>query len=361
MNLAPTLEQQELQASARRFLEKEITRERLLAWDKTAEGYDPAFWQAVDELGWVRFALPESADGGGGSLLDAALILEECGRALAPAAIHSAVVGARAAAALDAAALDGQVTVALHERDDRAGSPRQRTRIERGKLSGEKWYVRQAVSADWLLVLALQGDEPVLVLVPSTAAGVSRRALDTFGGDRQSVVRFDGVTLTEQSRLAAGPAALAALARIANESAALALAEMVGGFAVVCEMTVAYVKERVQFNQPIGKFQAVQFRCADMNTSLSATRHLAFSAICGLSDNADAGRELAIARAWAGGAYKQATLDAHQLHGGAGYVVEHPLHRYAERAQSYGILYASEDDALAEVADRLLSRKGERR
>jgi alkylation response protein AidB-like acyl-CoA dehydrogenase len=357
MNLAPTPEQQELQASARRFLEKEITRDRLLAWDKTAEGYDPAFWRAVVDLGWLRFSLAEAAGGGGATLLDAAMILEECGRSLAPAAIHSAVIGARALAALGAPALDGQATVALHERDERAGSAGQRTRIERGRLYGEKWYVRQAVSADRLIVLAVESAEPVLVLVPGAASGVSCRPLQTFGGDRQSIVGFDGVALSESSRLASGSAARAALRRIEDESAALALAEMVGGFAAVCEMTVAYMKERVQFNQPLGKFQAVQFRCADMATSLSATRHLAYSAICHLSENADAGRELAIARAWAGGAYKQATLDAHQLHGGAGYVVEHPLHRYAERAQSYAILFACEDDALAEVADRLLSGK----
>jgi alkylation response protein AidB-like acyl-CoA dehydrogenase len=360
MNLAPTPEQQELQASARRFLEKEITRERLLAWDKTAEGYDAAFWRAVVDLGWLSFSLPEPA-GGGADLLDMALILEECGRALAPAAIHAAVVGARALAALGRQAAQGLTTVALHERDNRASAGLPATRIEGDKLFGEKWYVRQGVTADSLIVLASERGEPVLVLVAAGAPGMSRRELKTFGGDRQSVVRFDGVAVSPQARVASGAAARAALRRIEQEAAALALAEIVGGFAAVCEMTVAYMKERVQFNQPLGKFQAVQFRCADMATALSGTRHLAFSAIWSLAEGQDANRELSIARAWAGGAYKQATLDAHQLHGGAGYVVEHPLHRYAERAQSYAILFASEDDALTEVADRLLNQKGEGR
>ena len=226
-------------------------------------------------------------------------------------------------------------------------------------MYGDKWYVRQGVSAELVIVLAVERDEPVLVVVPMGAQGVSRRELKTFGGDRQSVVGFDGVAVSPQARLASGAAARSALRRIEEEAAALALAEMVGGFAMVCEMTVAYMKERVQFNQPLGKFQAVQFRCADMATSLSGTRHVAYSAIWRLSEGVDAGRELAIARAWAAGAYKQATLDAHQLHGGAGYVVEHPLHRYAERAQSYAILFASEDDALAEVVNELLSQKGQ--
>jgi len=79
MNLATSGEQQELQASARRFLEKEITRERLLAWDKTAEGYDPAFWRAMVELGWLGFSLPESSGGGGARLLDLALVVGAAG------------------------------------------------------------------------------------------------------------------------------------------------------------------------------------------------------------------------------------------------------------------------------------------
>ncbi|MGH7857381.1 MAG: acyl-CoA dehydrogenase family protein, partial [Candidatus Binatia bacterium] len=152
-----------------------------------------------------------------------------------------------------------------------------------------------------------------------------------------------------------GDAAMRRLARVRQEAVALALAEMVGGFGAVLDMTVAYMKERVQFGQPLGKFQGVQFKCADLATSYSATKHTAFQAIWRLGAGLDASRELAIARAWCGSAYKQATLEAHQLHGGAGYVVEHPLHRYAERAQSYAILFAAEDEALDEVAAQLLS------
>jgi 3-oxocholest-4-en-26-oyl-CoA dehydrogenase beta subunit len=354
MNLAVMPEQQELQESARRFLEKEITRERLLAWAKTPHGYDPAFWRAVGDLGWLRFSLPEALGGEDASLLDAALILEECGRAAAPAAIHAAIVGARALAAVANRSCEGPVAIAFSERLERRNLSRIATHVEGERLDGEKWYVRQGIGADLLLVLALERGEPVLVAVPANADGVSRRELETFGGDRQSVFRFERVAVGTESRLASGDVARRAIERIDAEGAALALAEIVGGFAAVCEMTVNYVKERVQFNQPLGKFQAVQFRCADMATALAATRHMAFSAIWRLSEGLDCARELALARAWAGEAYKRATLDAHQLHGGAGYVVEHPLHRYAERAQGYAILFACEREALAEVADQLL-------
>lgn len=365
MELSPTPEQQELQSSARRFLEKEITRERLLAWDKTAEGYDPAYWRAIGELGWLGFSLPEAQGGGGASLLDMALLLEECGRALAPLATRSAIVGARALAALGGkpaerelpalASGERQATLAVYEPDIARDFSLFRTRVQNGRLSGEKWYVRQGVTANLLIVAARDGEMPALYLVPADARGVSRRELKGFSDDRQSVFTFDRVAVDPQARLASGDAAARALRRIQNEAAALALAEMVGGASAVFDMTVAYMKEREQFGQPLAKFQGVQFRCADLATSLAGTRHVAFQAIWRLSTGADASRELAIARAWCGGAYKQMTLEAHQLHGGAGYVIEHPLHRYTARAQSESILLGGEDEALEEVAAKLLN------
>lgn len=365
MELSPTPEQKELQSSARRLLEKEISRERLMAWDKTSEGYDPAFWRSVAELGWLGFSLSEAHGGGGASLLDAALLLEECGRALAPLGIHSAIVGARAVAALggkagerELAALasgERQATLAVCEPEIERDFSLFRTRVENGRLSGEKWYARQGVTADLLIVAARDGEMPALYLVPTDARGVSRRELKTFSDDRQSVFTFEHVAVDPQARLATGDAARRALRRIQNEAAALALAEMVGGCSAVFDMTVAYMKERVQFGQPLAKFQGVQFRCADLATSLAGTRHVAYQAIWKLSGGLDASRELAIARAWCGGAYKQMTLEAHQLHGGAGYVVEHPLRRYTERAQAYSILFAAEEEALEEVAAKLLN------
>ena len=364
MDLAPNPEQRELQAGARRLLEKEITRERMLAWDRTAEGYDAAFWEAVTGLGWIGFSLPERLGGGGASLLDTALLLEECGRALAPAAISSAIAGARAIARLGGEASsrivpalargERQVALALSEADGSRDAAAFRTRLEEGRLSGEKSYVRQGVTADRLVVAARDEDGLVLALVDADARGVTRHELQTFAGDRQSTFGFEGVEVAPEAVLARGEAAVAALARIRVETAALALAEMVGGFGAVLDMTVAYMKERIQFGQPLGKFQGVQFKCADLATSCAGTRHAAFQAIWRLSEGLDAARELAVARAWCGEAFKRATLEAHQLHGGAGYVVEHPLPRHSARAQSLAILFADESEALADLATHLL-------
>src|SRR4030095_13257558 len=100
MHLAPTDEQQAIQQQARRFLAAEITRERRLEWDRLPEGHDPAFWQAVADLGWVGFALPESVGGQGASLADLGLLVEECGRAVAPFGVFAAIAGGLALDAL---------------------------------------------------------------------------------------------------------------------------------------------------------------------------------------------------------------------------------------------------------------------
>ncbi|MEA2625709.1 MAG: hypothetical protein QOD06_1754, partial [Candidatus Binatota bacterium] len=277
MELAPTPEQKELQASARRFLEKEVTRERLAAWDRTAEGYDPDFWRSAAGLGWMGFSLAEAIGGQGASFLDHALLFEECGRALAPPAISSAVVAARLLAFLgDDAPLLGalargteQAALAFAERmltDPRRGT----TRVEGGRLTGEKRYVRQGVTADHVVVAARDGDGVALLRVRASAPGVARRELRTFGGDRQSIFTFEAVV--PDAWLASGDQAADAIVRARDEAAALALADGVGGLERVLETTVEYVKQREQFGQPIGKFQAVQFRCADMATALAASR-----------------------------------------------------------------------------------------
>jgi alkylation response protein AidB-like acyl-CoA dehydrogenase len=139
-----------------------------------------------------------------------------------------------------------------------------------------------------------------------------------------------------------------------RQQVALALAEMVGGMSAVLEMTVAYVKEREQFGQKIAVFQAVRHQVADMGTSFTAARHLAWQAICRVARRSEQGTELASAVAYVGQAFKRLCWTAHHLHGGAGFVVEHRLRFHSERAQSLCVRYAPEAPALAEIAAALL-------
>lgn len=368
MHLAPTDEQQAIQRQARRFLAAEITRERRLAWDRTAEGHDAAFWQAVADLGWFGFGLPESAGGQGASLLDLGLLLEECGRAVAPFGIFAAVAGGLA---LDVLGTDAQrrawlpaiaggerlVTLAVAERAAALEPSAFETRVVRHgetiRLDGEKRFVLQGVTADAFLVAARDGDGLSVVLVPATAAGVGVTPTSTLGKDRQSTVRLDGVALPATALCAAPGAAWRVLERLRRTLAALLCADLVGGADAVLEMTVRYVGEREQFGVKLGTFQAVQQAVAVMAVELEGARHVTRQALWRLANDRPADREVAIAKAWAGRAYREITLHAHQLHGGAGYVVEHELHRHTLRAKEAELLFGSTEEWLEDLASGL--------
>jgi alkylation response protein AidB-like acyl-CoA dehydrogenase len=211
-------------------------------------------------------------------------------------------------------------------------------------LTGEKWYVADAAHSHWHVVAARDDGHAALVIVPAESGRVS--PLRTFDGERQAVVRYDRVPVTERLGATVEP--------VRRLQIALALAEMVGGMDGALAMTVAYVKEREQFGQKLAVFQAVQHQVADMATAFTAARHLAWQAITRLAAGTEEGTELATAAAFVGQAFKRLTLSAHHLHGGAGYVVEHPLHFHAERAQALCIRYAPEAPALAAIAADLL-------
>ena len=368
MHLAPTDEQQAIQQEARRFLASEITRERRQAWDATAEGYDAAFWDAVARLGWFGFGLPVANGGQGASLVELGLLVEECGRAAAPFAIFAAIAGGLALARLGSplqrravlpAVARGEALVALAVAEASAASePRAFTTTvrRRGKtlvLDGEKQFVVQGAGASHLLVAARDGSGVSLVLVPARTKGVDVLPQRTFGKDRQAAVRFRRVELPATALAGAPRTAWPRLEVVRRELTALLCADMVGGGDAVLDMTARYVCEREQFGVRIGTFQAVQTMAADMAIALEGARHVTRQALWRLAHRQPAAHAVAVAKAWTGRAYRLMTLTAHQLHGGAGYVVEHDLHRYSARAVEAELLWGSTEEWLDDLAGQL--------
>jgi alkylation response protein AidB-like acyl-CoA dehydrogenase len=358
MQLAPSAEQRELKEAVRRFSQEQVTAERLAAWETEADGIDERAWGVVAALGWLGLGLPTPRGGSGASLVEVACLLEECARGLVPRRVINAIRGGVALAIVDGdnphlpALARGEQTVALaFDEQDVRDAALYRTQItgDGQRLSGEKWYVADA-AARLHLVAAADGDDVALVLVDAERARCT--GLRTFDGERQVVASYNDVPVVQ--RLSPKGRGRAVLAMVRHQQQALALAEMVGGMAAALDMTVAYVKEREQFGQKLAVFQAVQHQIADMATLYTASRHLAWQAITRLVAGTQEGTELAVAAAFVGQACKRVTLTAHHLHGGAGYVLEHPLHYHAERAQSLCIRYAAEGPALAVVAASLL-------
>ena len=364
MRLTPTPEQQELCDAVERFCAEQITAERLQAWQREPRGVDDATWRAIAELGWFGLALPEARGGSGLGLVELALLLRECARGLIPRSVINAIRAGWAMARLDPTAAELEaiahgravVALAIDERDAR--DPRHFVTAigteARPKVRGEKWGVANGLSADWHLVAGsgMGGAQFALVAGERT----DRQPLRSFDGEEQAVVRYADVPA---ERRVGGRGGFAALAALRREATALALAEMVGGMQAALDTTVAYVKEREQFGQKIAVFQAVQHQVADMAMAFTASRHLAWQAITRLAAGTEEGGELDHAIAFAAPAFKRITWAAHHLHGGAGFVVEHPLHYHSERAQALGIRFAPEAPALAAIAAALLDEHPE--
>jgi len=361
MRLAPTPEQAELKVAVRRFCNEQINPDRLAGWSRMPRGIDEATWRSIAELGWFGLGLPSEVGGSGQGLVEVGCLLEECSRGLVPLAVINAIRGARALAAIDARARElpalarGErvVTLALDEHGHGSAHSRASVASQGGALvvSGEKWFVADAAGADFYIVAASDGDEVALVLV-ERGDSVAVTPLRSFDGQPQAIVRYDHTPVMR--RLSAPGKGRAALEALRREQQALALAEQIGTIDAVLDMTVAYVKEREQFGQKIAVFQAVQHQVADTGTAYTAARHLAWQAITRLAAGTLEGTELETAAAFVGQAAKRATLTAHHLHGGAGYVIEHPLHFHSERAQTLCIRYTPEAPALARVAADLL-------
>jgi len=368
VRLAPTEEQEVVQHEARRFLAGQITRERRAAWDASPTGCDGELWEAVAGLGWFGWGLPAAYGGQGASLLDVGLLLEECGRALAPMALFAQVTGGLALAALGSPAHrrawlpaiargEKRVSLAVAEEHAVANPAAFATAVRhRGhglRLEGEKRYVLQGADVDAFLVAARDGRGTSMLLVPASTPGVSMRPHRTFGNDRQAAVRFDGVLLPPAAVAGAPRTAWPRLEAFRGRLAALLCADLVGGADAVLDMTVRYVSEREQFGAKLATFQAVKQMVAVMAIDLEGARHVTRQALWRLAEGLDADREVAIAKAWTGRAYRDLTLAAHQLHGGAGYVVEHDLHRYSARAKEAELLFGSTEQWLEELADHM--------
>jgi alkylation response protein AidB-like acyl-CoA dehydrogenase len=361
MDLFPTPEQQDLMDAVERFCREQVTPERLLAWEREPRRIDAACWRAIAELGWFGLGLPESSGGSGRGLVEVACLLQACARGLVPRAVINAIRGGWTLARLDAGAAElaevarGAAVVAL-ALDERAASDPSAfaTAAQRGdgalRVTGEKWYVPNGLSADLHIVAAREYSGVSLLLVAGEDS--ERSALRTFDGEEQAVVRYASAPV--RRRLGPAGDAAGALRGVRRGATALALAEMVGGMQAALDMTVAYVKEREQFGQKIAVFQAVQHQVADMAIALTAARHLAWQAITRLAAGSEEGMELMHAAVYVPQAFKRITFAAHHLHGGAGYVVEHPLHYHSERAQALCIRYAPEAGARATVASDLL-------
>ena len=355
MDFAFSEEQEMLRASAREFLAKQCPSSYVRRMMEAEDAWDPAFWARLAEMGWTGLGIPEEY-GGVGTFLDLVVVLEEAGRALLPGPFFS-TMGLAVPTLLEAggeahkkevlsaiAAGDARATVALTEpsgRWDADGVTLAASRSGDGwRLDGVKLFVPDAAIADHTIVAArTRGDGEAgvtLFLVSGRPSGMTVRALKTLDMTRRWYeVRFEGVELPESAVVGAVDQGWAPLRRALDWAAAGLCAEMVGGAQHVLDTSVEYAKTRQQFGKPIGIYQAVSHKLADMLLETESARSATYYAAWAVdADAPDRTLAASMAKAYTSDAYRRAAGNGIQVHGGIGFTWEHDMHLYFKRAKA---------------------------
>ena len=377
MNFAFTEEQEELRSQAHGFLGEFSASEQVRKAMESEMGYDPELWGRISaELGWPSVVIPEEYGGLGLSYVELIALMEEMGAALLCAPFLSSVCLAGTALILGGSEdqkkehlpgiAEGTTvgTLAYMEPNGRPGASGIEAVARRDGgdfiLSGSKSFVLDGHSAGLVLVAARSaessGEEGIsLFVVPSDTPGLERRLLPTMDQTRKqaeltlSVVRLPASALMGEEgegwRVLSGALDLAAVALAA---------EQVGGAQRCLDMSVDYAKERVQFGRPIGSFQAIKHKCADMMVEVESARSASYYAGWAASeDTEDLPVAAALAKAFCSDTYFHCAAQSVQIHGGVGFSWEYDVHLYFKRARSTEILFGSPAYHRERVAQRM--------
>jgi alkylation response protein AidB-like acyl-CoA dehydrogenase len=374
MSMTFSAEQDELRSSVRRFLEQKSPSAEVRRLMETEEGYDPAVWsQMASQLGLQGLALPEEHGGSGYGFIEQIAVLEEMGRALLCAPYFSTVV--LAATALlesgDEAAqkdllpgiADGSTIATLawvedpSSWDTSAISATARRKGDGYVIDGTKTLVLDGHIANLLLVVAQTDNGPSLFAVEAEASGLSRRSLETLDMTRKlASLELAG---TPGRLIAEEGAATRILERTLQHAVVALSAEQVGGAQKCLEMSVDYAKLRVQFGRPIGSFQAIKHKCADMLLEVESAKSAAYYAAWAIADNTDEVPVVtALAKAYCSDAFASAATETIQIHGGIGFTWEHDAHLFYRRAKSTEQFLGSPAAHRDVLAGLLLEGKG---
>jgi alkylation response protein AidB-like acyl-CoA dehydrogenase len=373
MDFAFSDEQEEFRATLRRFFDEKAPPAEVRRASQSAEGYDVDLWKQMgEELGLQGVHVPESCGGQGFGFLELGIVLEEMGRGLTPSpflptalatlAIRNAATAAQQEALLPALASGSEIaTLAVTEasgRWDAVGiSLEAAPDGDEVVLSGEKPFVIDAAAASRLVVAARQpgssGAQGItLCTLAGDAPGVQVAPVESMDPLR----RLGRVELREARAQVLGEAGGAgpALRKTAAQACIALSAEMVGAAQRCLDMAVEYAKVRVQFARPIGSFQAIKHKAADVLLELELARSAAYWA-CWVADEDGPELEEAahLAKALCGDALRLASAENIQIHGGIGFTWEHDAHLYYKRSQGSDVLFGDPVEHRAALATHL--------
>ena len=362
MDFTYSEEQKILKESARDFLQDNCPSAFVLEMEKDEQGYTPELWRGMAELGWMGLIIPEEYEGVGGDFLDLVMMLEEMGRACLPGPFFSTVMlgGVSILEAGDEArkkeflpkiaAGELKFTLALTEPEMTRYDPyfiNVAAKAQSGDfvIDGTKLFVPDAHVADYIICAARTSGAKrskegiTLFIVDAKTPGIRCSLLETLSGDKQCEVVFDKVKVPGKNVLGKVGDGGSCLEKILQKAVIGKCAEMIGGSQRVLDMASAYAKEREQFGRAIGSFQAVQHRCANMLIELEGSRYITYKVAWMLSQNIPCKKQVAVAKAWTGEAYRKITSLGHQVQGATAYMVEHDMPIFSRRARTMEVAF----------------------
>ena len=379
MDVLPSEEEQLLKNAARELLQAEVPTVLVREMELDENGYPPALWRQMADLGWLGMAIPEEFGGQGLPLTYLGMVSEELGRVLAPVPFHSTMTAALTIAEagtedqkreLLPAVCSGDMvmTWAVIERDPRlipSAVARQAQQDGDGWiLSGDKMFVdnfnvsRRCLVAVRTAATTDDTEGISLFAIDPNAAGVSHTPLVTIAKDKQSKVSFDGVRVSNADLVGELHNGWPIIERMLERATALLCCQMIGATRKDAELAIDYSKNRVAFGRPIASFQSIQHMCADMLLYTDGAQLLTYEALWKMDQGLPASVEVSQAKAFANEKCEAVVRQSQVIHGGIGFMMEFDLHLWLRRVSAWTMRLGTTFDHRAKIASALLDAPG---
>ncbi len=374
MDLRLTETQEILKKMARDFLTTECPKTLVRKLEQSEEGYSPEVWKKMAELGWMGLIIPEEYGGMGYTFQDLVVLLEEIGRNILPGPLIATITSTFAI--LEAGTEEQKkellpkiaqgeliLTTALLEGDgvfDASGIAVKATpKGDDFVINGTKLFVEMAHVASHILCVTRtkDGTSPEngvsLFIVDSKTLGISCEVIPTTAADKLCEVRFKDVTVPKKNILGKLGEGWPIVEMMLRKGAIAKCAESIGAIDACVEMTVAYSKERVQYERPIGAFQALQHIIADMWTAMETSRYLVYEAAWMESEGLPCAKEASMAKAYVNEIYKDLSKWAVRVHGAIATSADHDIPFYYRRSLAADIAFGGTDFHREIVAQKI--------
>ncbi len=359
---------------ARDFLGTECPKTLVRELEQSDKGYSPGLWKKMAELGWMGLIIPEEYEGMGYTFQDLTVLMEEIGRNILPGPLVSTITStfpiletgteeqkkeflpkiARGELILTTALLEADGTFNASGIAVKA-TPKGDDFV----INGTKLFVEMAHVADYIICATRtkNGASPekgvTLFIVDSKSPGICCEVIPTMAADKQCEVRFENVAVPKKNMLGKLDEGWPIVEMLLRKGSIAKCAESIGAIQTCVEMTVAYSKERVQYDRPIGAFQALQHIMADMWTAMETSRYLVYEVAWMESERLPCTKEASMAKAYVNEVYKNVSKWAVRLHGGIATSYDHDIPLYYRRSKAADIAFGGTDFHRELVAQKI--------